>query len=56
MAKEKLRYKAAFYPDCLNYCPIKFTLPQLQNLYEGVYVISSWIKGISAVRVLSTGC
>ena len=37
MAKEKLRYKAAFHPVLFELLPEKFTLPQLQNLYEEVY-------------------
>lgn len=37
MAKEKLRYKAALHPLLFELLPRKFTLPQLQNLYEGVY-------------------
>ncbi|MEO6914270.1 MAG: NUDIX domain-containing protein, partial [Chitinophagaceae bacterium] len=38
MAKEKLRYKAAFHPILFELLPEKFTLPQLQSLYEGIYV------------------
>src|SRR6478609_9300880 len=37
MAKEKLRYKAAFHPVLFELLPEKFTLPQLQSLYEDVY-------------------
>ncbi len=37
MAKEKLRYKAAFHPILFELLPEKFTLPQLQSLYEGVF-------------------
>ncbi len=37
MAKEKLRYKAAFHPILFELLPEKFTLPQLRNLYEGIY-------------------
>jgi ADP-ribose pyrophosphatase YjhB (NUDIX family) len=37
MAKEKLRYKAALHPLLFELLPRKFTLPQLQNLYESVY-------------------
>jgi 8-oxo-dGTP diphosphatase len=36
-AKEKLQYKAALHPLLFELLPSKFTLPQLQNLYEGVY-------------------
>jgi len=37
MAQEKLRYKAAFHPILFELLPEKFTLPQLYNLYTGVY-------------------
>lgn len=37
MAQEKLRYKAALHPLLFELLPKKFTLPQLQNLYECVY-------------------
>lgn len=37
LAKEKLRYKAAFHPILFELLPEKFTLPQLQSLYEGIF-------------------
>jgi len=37
MAQEKLRFKAAFYPILFELLPDKFTLPQLQNVYEAIY-------------------
>lgn len=37
MARKQLRYKAAFHPILFELLPGKFTLPQLQILYEGVY-------------------
>lgn len=37
MAREKLRYKAAFHPILFELLPEKFTIPQLHSLYEGVY-------------------
>lgn len=37
LAKEKLRYKAALHPLLFELLPKKFTLPQLQDLYEHVY-------------------
>lgn len=37
MAKEKLRYKAAFHPILFELLPEKFTLPQLQHVYEQIY-------------------
>jgi 8-oxo-dGTP diphosphatase len=33
----KLRYKAAFHPILFELLPEKFTLPQLQTLFEGLY-------------------
>lgn len=37
MAMEKLRYKAAFHPVLFELLPDKFTLPQLQHVYEEMY-------------------
>jgi ADP-ribose pyrophosphatase YjhB (NUDIX family) len=37
MAKQKLRYKAAFHPILFELLPEKFTLPQLQTLYECIF-------------------
>jgi len=54
MAKEKLRYKAAFHPVLFELLPAKFTLPQLQNLYEGVYE-SMMDKRNFSRKILSTG-
>jgi 8-oxo-dGTP diphosphatase len=54
MAKEKLRYKAAVHPVLFELLPSKFTLPQLQNLYEGVYE-SLMDKRNFSRKVLSTG-
>jgi ADP-ribose pyrophosphatase YjhB (NUDIX family) len=53
LAKEKLRYKAALHPLLFELLPSKFTLPQLQNLYECVYT-SSFDKGNFSRKVLST--
>lgn len=36
-AKKQLRYKAALHPILFKLLPEKFTIPQLQNLYECVY-------------------
>jgi ADP-ribose pyrophosphatase len=54
MAKEKLRYKAAFHPIVFEMLPEKFTLPQLQSLYEGIYG-SLMDKRNFSRKVLSTG-
>ncbi|MEJ7739977.1 MAG: NUDIX domain-containing protein [Chitinophagaceae bacterium] len=54
MAKEKLQYKAAFHPILFELLPEKFTLPQLQSLYEGIY--DAVIDKRNFIRkVLSTG-
>lgn len=37
MAKERLRQKVANHPIGFELLPEKFTLPQLQNLYEAIY-------------------
>lgn len=37
IALDKLRYKAAFQPILFELLPEKFTLPQLQTMYEGLY-------------------
>jgi len=52
-AKEKLQYKAALHPLLFELLPSKFTLPQLQNLYEGVYATKFDKRNFSR-KVLST--
>lgn len=37
LAKEQLRRKVANHPIGFELLPVKFTLPQLQNLYEAIY-------------------
>ena len=37
MAQKQLRYKAALHPVLFELLPPRFTIPQLQKLYEGVY-------------------
>jgi len=37
MAKKQLRYKAALHPILFQLLPEKFTIPQLQVLYQGIY-------------------
>ena len=37
LAKKRLRYKASLHPILFELLPEKFTMPQLQNLYEDVY-------------------
>lgn len=54
MGKEKLKYKAAFHPVLFELLPDKFTLPQLQTLYEDVYN-KIFDKGNFSRKILSTG-
>lgn len=54
MAKEKLRYKAAIHPILFELLPGKFTVPQLQLLYEGVYDVTFDKRNFSR-KILSTG-
>ncbi|MBN8789829.1 MAG: NUDIX hydrolase [Terrimonas sp.] len=54
MAKQKLRYKAAFHPIVFELLPEKFTLPQLQILYEGIYNQMMDKRNFSR-KILSTG-
>ena len=54
MARAKLRYKAAFHPILFELLPGKFTLPQLQSLYESVYD-KQFDKRNFSRKVLSTG-
>ncbi len=52
-AKRKLRYKAAFHPILFELLPGKFSIPQLQNLYEQVYDVVM-DKGNFNRKILST--
>ena len=51
-AKSKLRYKAALHPILFELLPRKFTIPQLQNLYEQVY--NTRIDNRNFIRKLSS--
>ncbi len=53
LAKEKLRYKAALHPLLFELLPPKFTMPELQNLYQCVYNID-FDKGNFNRKLLST--
>lgn len=53
-AKKQLRYKAALHPILFELLPEKFTVPQLQNLYEGVYGVSLDSRNFSR-KLLSSG-
>jgi 8-oxo-dGTP diphosphatase len=54
MAKDRLKYKAALHPILFELLPAKFTLPQLQNLYEGIYGTQLDKRNFSR-KILSTG-
>jgi 8-oxo-dGTP diphosphatase len=54
LAKKQLRYKAAFHPVLFELLPEKFTIPQLQSLYEGVYETVFDNRNFSR-KILSTG-
>jgi len=53
MAKKQLRYKAALHPILFELLPAKFTIPQLQILYEGIYDTTFDNRNFSR-KVLST--
>lgn len=54
LALNQLRYKAAMHPILFELLPKKFTLPQLQILYEGLYDFRIDKRNFSR-KVLSTG-
>ncbi len=54
MARAKLRYKASLHPILFELLPDKFTLPQLQNLFEEVYNTNFDKRNFSR-KILSTG-
>lgn len=53
-AKLKLRYKAALHPILFELLPEKFTIPQLQNLYEQIYGVALDNRNFSR-KLLSIG-
>lgn len=54
LAKKQLRYKAALHPILFQLLPEKFTIPQLQALYEGIYQSKLDDRNFSR-KILSTG-
>lgn len=54
LAQKQLRYKAAIEPLLFELLPEKFTIPQLQNLYEGVYE-TAFDKRNFIRKLMSTG-
>ncbi|NSL87529.1 NUDIX hydrolase [Chitinophaga sp. Mgbs1] len=53
-ALDRIRYKAAIHPLLFELLPPKFTIPQLQILYEAVYDVIFDKRNFSR-KVLSTG-
>jgi len=53
-AKRRIRYKAALHPILFELLPTRFTLPQLQILYESVFNTTIDKRNFSK-RVLATG-
>lgn len=54
LARKRLRYKASLHPILFELLPEKFTMPQLQNLYEDIYNTTFDKRNFSR-KVLSTG-
>lgn len=54
LARRQLMYKAALHPILFQLLPEKFTIPQLQALYEGVYQTKFDDRNFSR-KLLSTG-
>jgi hypothetical protein len=53
-ARKQIRYKAAMHPILFELLPTKFTIPQLQTLYESVFSTAIDKRNFSK-RVLATG-
>lgn len=53
LAKERLRYKAAFHLIGFELLPEKFTIPQLQKLYEAIFGVEMDKRNFSR-KILST--
>src|SRR3984885_10162594 len=53
IAKKQLRYKAALHPILFELLPLRFTIPQLQILYEGIFDTDFDNRNFSR-KVLST--
>ena len=54
MARAKLKYKASLHPILFELLPEKFTIPQLQSLFEQVYDTIFDKRNFSR-KILSTG-
>jgi len=54
LARKQLRYKAALHPIIFKLLPEKFTIPQIQNLYECVYETKFDNRNFTR-KIMSTG-
>jgi len=54
LALQRLRYKAALHPVGFELLPEKFTIPQLQKLYEAIYNIQLDRRNFSR-KIMATG-
>jgi 8-oxo-dGTP diphosphatase len=56
MARQRLKYKATHYPVGFELLPPKFTMPQLQSLYEAIFEVPidkrNFIRRITALEIL----
>jgi 8-oxo-dGTP diphosphatase len=53
-AQKQLRYKASLHPILFELLPQRFTIPHLQNMYEGVYDTNFDSRNFTR-KLLSTG-
>lgn len=53
-AKKRLQYKAALHPVVFELLPDKFTLPQIQSMYDAIYEVNFDKRNFSR-KLLSTG-
>jgi len=53
-AKKRLQYKAALHPVVFELLPEKFTLPQIQSMYDAIYEVNFDKRNFSR-KLLSTG-
>ena len=53
-AQKQLRYKAALHPLLFELLQDKFTIPQIQSLYEGVYDTAFDSRNFTR-KIMSTG-
>jgi 8-oxo-dGTP diphosphatase len=53
LAKKRLQYKAALHPVVFELLPDKFTLPQIQSMYDAIYEVTFDKRNFSR-KLLST--